>query len=414
MSTQHATSSEVFKHQPRSQYPYDRATDAEFQRRHEKIRAFMAELNLDALLIAGGTGTWDRNWTNTRWAVNHVGCQLSNYSYVIFPRTGEPTVLAFPIVAQMPARRAREVVEDVRGSVYAEVDAVHRLRELGVTSGNVGVVELDLTTSMPWSHRTHFAEALPDVQFSVVTQDWWRKVRVVRSAEEIAFMERAAQIGDVMSLTLEREIQSGHTERDMFAVLSNSMIRAGGEIPTMILAASGSTLAPFDTFQRERPMNRILGPGDVLLTELAPRFQDGSECQTGRTYFLGRPSRTYAHMADVMLEAYHRVTDQLRPGRTNEDILAAGQVIKDAGFEWQAPLIQGAEGGSAGSLPMVAPPMETREAEPVTLLENMVVVVEIHVATKNHSAGVFMADTWVVTDAEPRCLNNYRKDVIRL
>jgi Xaa-Pro aminopeptidase len=397
----------------RWQYSYDRPSDQEFERRHKAIRDFQEELDLECLLIGGGTGTWDRNWTNTRWAVNHVGCQLTNYSYVVFPRRGEPTVLAHPISAWMPARRAREVVDDVRGSVTPESDVIARLKELGCTSGKVGIVECDLYTSIPLRHYRAFTAEFPDVQFEFVTKEWWHRLRLIRSDEEISFLERAARIGDAMSESIE-SIEPGMSEREIFARLSEAMIRNGGEIPTMVLAASGSSFTSFDTFQRERPMNRILSRGDVIVTEVAPRYQDGSECQTGRTYALGQPSAEYERLAEIMLEAYRRVVDQLRPGRTDADILEAGSLIKEAGYTWMSPLIHGAEGGATGSLPIIAPGVDHLEVEPTVLQTNMVVCVEIHVGKPDNSAEVFMADTWVVTDSDPRCLNKYRQDFVIL
>jgi hypothetical protein len=119
-------------------------------------------------------------------------------------------------------------------------------------------------------------------------------------------------------------------------------------------------------------------------------------------------------MAAVMLEAYDRVVDQMRPGRTDRDVVEAGRVITDAGYIWLSPLIHGAEGGSAGALPIIGSSVRQVEAEPFEFKPNMVVCVEIHVGKPDHSAGLFMADAWVTTEGEPRCLNLYRRDVIRI
>ncbi|MBI4445315.1 MAG: aminopeptidase P family protein [Acidobacteria bacterium] len=407
-------SQQVFEGHGRSQYHHERPSQQEFQRRHEKIRKFMEEMRLDCLLIAGGTGTWDRCWNNTRWAVGHVGCQLTNYSYVVFPLKSEPSVLAFPMIAELPARRSGEVVEDVRAAAQADVAAVQRIKEVGCNKGTIGVVETELRNSIPVNHYQTFCRELPEAKLKFVTRDWWKKVRLIRSDEEIAFLERAALIGDAMNRSIPERICAGMTERDVFACLSETMVRSGGEIPSMILVASGSTFSPYDTYQRERPIDRVLGPGDVILTELAPRCPDGSECQTGRTYVIGEASREYQKMAGVVRQAYDNIADQLRPGKTDRDILKAGQVIRDEGYIWYSPLVHGAEGGGVGSLPFVAPGVPLPEEEPFVLKPNMVIVIEAHVERKDHSGGVFLADTWVVTEGEPRCLNRYRRDPLIL
>lgn len=237
-------SEEVFAGQDRAQYAYLRASDAEFACRWKRIRTFMDDEQLDVLLIAGGTGTWDRNWTNTRWAVNHVGCQLTNATYVVFPRTAEPSVLDFPLVAWLPARRAREIVEDVRATPEAHMGAIARIHELGLRAPSVGLVETDLSTSIPSKHMDAFRAELPEARFRSVTRQWWRTLRTVRSAEEIANMERAAMIGDAMSEAIEDEIRPGMPEQAIFGALYGAMAREVGETPTMVLAASGSTLVP--------------------------------------------------------------------------------------------------------------------------------------------------------------------------
>lgn len=401
------TADEVFAGHDRSAYRYLRVPDEEFAARHAAIRRFCDAEELDAVLIAGGTGTWDRNWTNTRWAVNHVGAQLTNHSYVVIPRDGDPTVLTFPIVAWLPARRAREVVADVRATTDQAGSVVERLRELGITSGRVGIVETDLYTSIPHTDHERFVGELPRVQWRAVTRQWWRSLRLVRSATEIASLERAARIGDTMSAALAAALRPGIAEQQVFAILSSAMISAGGEIPSMVLASSGSMFAPADTFQRERHLERVLQPGDVVLTELAPRFPDGSECQIGRTYALGQPSSLYAQLAEVADAAYEAVVGVLRSGRTDEDVVAAASAISDAGYSWLSPIVHGPEGGATGCLPHIASGVDQPEEKRVTFAPDMVLTVQIHVGTEDYGAGVFFADTWVTTQEAPRRLHTY-------
>lgn len=408
--TRQRTKEEVFRVHDQAAYRYLRVSDGEFAARHTAIRDWLEREALDAVLIAGGTGTWDRNWTNTRWAVNHVGAQLTNYSYVLFPRSGDPTVLTFPIQAWLPARRAREIVDDVRATTDPARGAVERLRELGLDRGAVGIVETDLYTSIPVAHHNTFTTELPAAGWRIVTRSWWRSLRLVRSAEEIRHLELAARIGDVMSTALEASLRAGLAEQEVFAVLSESMIRAGGETPSMVLAASGSMYTPADTFQRERHLSRVLQVGDVVLTELAPRFPDGSECQIGRSYALGAPSRRYLDLVAVVTETYDAIVATLRPGCTDGDVRRAAGAIADAGYTWLSPVVHGPEGGATGCLPHIASSVEQAEDQQILFAPDMVMTVQIHVGSDEFDAGIFVADTWVVTDDEPRRLHSYRRD----
>jgi Xaa-Pro aminopeptidase len=404
----------VFAGQSREQYTYQRVSDEEFAARLAAARRFMASHDVDCLLVAGGTGTWDRGWLNTRWIANHAGCQLTNCTYVVVPRQGDVTVLGFPLVAWLPARRAREIVEDVRAAPEPEREAVARLAELGLTGGTIGVIESDLNTSIPSRHWNHFTTALPDATFCFLTREWWQELRTVRSAEEIEGMSRASAVGDAMSAAVAERIRPGMHERMIWAVMAEAMIAAGGEMPTMVLAASAPSTGSWDTFQRERPLDRILAEGDVIVTEISPRWPDGSECQTGRAYSLGDPSPRYREIGDLMLELFARVADQLRPGRTDRDVIEAAGFIKRAGYTWLSPLVHGAEGGGAGALPIIGSSVSQLEAGAFTFEPGMVMTVQAHVGAPDQSAGLFMADSFVTTDGAPQRLNQYTVGFIRI
>lgn len=161
-------------------------------------------------------------------------------------------------------------------------------------------------------------------------------------------------------------------------------------------------------------MQRILTRGDAIVTELSPRYPDGSEIQTGRAYVLGGTTPEYERIAELMLELYSRIVDQLRPGKTDVDVLSAAQFVKDAGYTWLSPLVHGPEGGGTGALPIIASSVRQAEAQPFVFGPNMAMVVQAHVGLADNSAGLFMADTWVTTEAAPRPLNRYRRELIRI
>ena len=410
--TGYVPSSEVFKNVDRSRYPYIRVSDAEFKRRHQVIRSFMEKKGLDCLLIAGGSSSGDRAWTNIRWVTNHVGCEITSYAYVVFSAKGEITVLTLPMQAEMPCKRARPVVEDVRSGWNFGPMVVARIRELGASSGKIGIVDIDILASIPVNHYKVFTQELPQAQFEIVTRDWWHQVRRIKSDEEIEFLEKAAEIGDKMIEAIVQNVRPGMNEADIFAWMSYAMIKNGGEIPAMVLATSTNTFDPDSSFQGVTPRNRVLQPGDIILTEVGPRYPDGSECQTGKPIAFGEPSQEYRKMVDIMLRAYDRVVDQLRPGKTDQDIARAGSVIREAGYVWHSPLIHSELGGGVSATPVVFGhddafiPQESFVMEP-----NMTIVPEIHVASPDWTRGVFMCDTWVITPGEPRCLNKYPRQL---
>lgn len=401
-------SAEVFKDVDRSKIVYKRVSDQEFKRRHDLIRKMMKEQKLDCLVISGGTGIWDRAWTHMRWVSNHIGCQILNYTYLVFSAKGEISIMVVPMNAEMPARRARDTVEDIRAGYDMVGMLIERLKELDIGRGHIGIVEIDTSCGIPVKHYQALTSALPNAEFVYVTNEFW-KIRAIKSDEEISVLTRCTEIGDRAMYALAATLKPGIHESEIFGTIAQAFCNHGSELPTMILAASTSMQNPDDSFQRERHRDRLLQYGDVVITEIAPRYPDGSEIQTGKPFTLGEPTSEYKHMFEVMLEAYHRVVNALRPGNTHQDVIEAGKVIKDAGYQWHSPLIHSELGGGVSNPHMAG--MAGLPQPPIIFEPNMVFVPELHVADKAWTRGVFICDTVVVTKDKPRCLNKYPAQV---
>jgi Xaa-Pro aminopeptidase len=401
----------------RSRYEYARPSDAEFARRHRVVREFMDRRDLEYLLVQGSTAIWDRGWTNTRWLTNHAGCQLSQAEYVVFPRDPDEaiTVSTIDMFAEMPARRARAIVDDVRPSGFRCIrGAIDRLQELDADGDAIGLVEVNHTLSLPYEDRIALEAAFPAADIRPVTEPFWR-LRHVKSDEELAFVRRSAEIGDRVMERVVASIEPGMRESELWGTVAHEMTRHGGELPTMILCCSTSTHDSDDGHQRERPRDRRLAAGDLIINEHAPRYPDGSESQIGIPVCLGEPSPQYREMLDLMLEVYEAVVAALRAGNTGADVIAAGAPIEEAGYVRSAPLVHGELGGGiSGPTVGVEDHGEGHTGADVRFEENMTVVPEIHVATPDWSAGVFMNSTFVVTDGAPEPLTTYPREPVVL
>ena len=69
-------------------FPYPRFSQAEYQRRYRNIRTMMREMQLDCLLIIGGSAAYGRLCL-TRCVTNMIGkAEMANYCF--FPRRGIP------------------------------------------------------------------------------------------------------------------------------------------------------------------------------------------------------------------------------------------------------------------------------------------------------------------------------------
>ena len=390
----------------RSRYRWPTFSDAEFARRHDIVRRFMDERGLDCLLITGNNQIWERGWANIRWVSNFMGTMELDCTCV-FPRQGDPMLAILGLNARLPDRIARSVITDVRGALNTAGVIVDRIHELGLEKGRIGIITPAPYIDIAHDHHIALTEAFPDAEFPRYSDEFWL-MRTVLSDEELVCLDEAGRIGDAAVQAIMDRLRPGMTERDLFHIIYDTFAKEGAEIPCMVLAAAENMFHPDSAFQRPRPIDRTIEQGDILLLELGARDGHGYEAQTGKPICFGPPPPDYADMLDVCLEAYHSIVDVLKPGCTAADIRRAGQVIWDRGYTVVAPLVHGVFN------PLDAGPFVGTSHRPdkdVVLQPGMGLCVEIHPCSEDIIKGVFLGDTFVITEDGNRCVNKLAPEV---
>src|SRR5919106_1144238 len=333
-------------------FSYPRFSAAEYQRRYENIRKMMREMKLDCLLIIGGSAAYGRLWFNFRYVTNMMGkAEMANYC--LFPKEGDPCVIVRPghsLAGGMLARTA--VREIIIGDPNVLAAIVRAIQERGYDKGRVGIVEYDPYTSIPKNHWDFFTAKLPQAELVLVTKEFIA-VRLIKSDEEIAALERSAQLGDIGIRAMAERVRPGMTEGEVFGIVHEAVLKAGGEMG-MIQLASAPMLDPDLNDQRPRPVSRIVGDRDIINNELGI-FYNGYEAQTGKPVVTGDPTREYQEMFDVALEGYRRVAATLWPGKTSADALEAGKFIHDTGYDVYGGYLQGMLGANPRHEPQIGP-----------------------------------------------------------
>ena len=282
---------ELARMQQRFRYP--RFSEAEYSRRYKNIRAMMRERNLDCLLIVGGSAAYGRLWFNVRYVTNMMGkAEMANYCF--FPKQGEPAVVTRPGHSLAGGMLARTAVRNVIVGAPSVLGAiVNEIKERGYDKGRVGIVEYDPYTSIPRNHWDFFTANLPQAEFLFVTKEFIA-LRLLKSAEEIEFLERSAELGDIGLRAMQERVKPGMTEGEVFGIVHEAVMAAGGEMG-MIQLGSCSMLDPDINDQRPRPVDRVIGDRDVINNELGI-FYNGYEAQCGRPVVTGEPTAEYKEM----------------------------------------------------------------------------------------------------------------------
>src|SRR5262249_40256400 len=178
---------------------------AERDRRWAAVRAEMRKADLDAVIGLPNQGHWDQFGADIRYLTQIGGFQTEGAA--VFPLEGEPAAGVRGANEIEGGGLAQDWVKDLRPSrrSYGE-PVIQRLKE--IRAARVGVIGLSGMVRapegvVPWGTYEKIRGALPGVHFENAT-DLMQEARSVKSAEEIAFIEKAAEIiGDAIAAMIE-------------------------------------------------------------------------------------------------------------------------------------------------------------------------------------------------------------------
>ena len=294
---------------------------AERDRRYALVRAAMEEAGLDCLVVPQNTGEWDACQPDVRYlsAIGGGGTAAA----AIFPIRGEPIA-----IVREPRRvdfwkAAQDWVGEVRATEagrWGEAMA-KAVADLGHGAGRIGIVGLSGVLRFPDGTMTAgelqaFTDILPDARIENATA-MLHDIRQVKSAEEIALIERAQACADAISQAVFECARPGVAEHALYAEMMAAHIRAGGEVPAMLLIGIGK--APNQTFLL--PTMRDLEPGDIVICESEIKYA-GYMAQSLEAVSLGPPGADYERLFEASASCFEALMPAIRPGVAYADLIA--------------------------------------------------------------------------------------------
>lgn len=335
-----------------------RFTLAERDRRYKVVRQRMADRGLDCLVIPHNTGDWDNYQSDVRYLTG-IGGHCTGAA-AVFPLEGDPIAIVRDPQRVAWWKLAQNWVNEVRGKKGNWSDAiVQAVRDSGWEHSRIGVVGLrdvlrDPEGTVSYTEWSNILCQLTDARFEDVTV-MMQEVRMQKSPEEIAFLERASAIADAASVALFETARAGVTEHEVYAAMVAAMIRHGGEIPTMGLFVAEPE--PNQTYLM--PTFRKLEQNDVIFTEFDAKYA-GYMVQGDETVCVGTPPDDYLQLYSVSLDCFNMVLEAMKPGVPWTELLQRYVAhVEKAGFKPGFGLGHGM--GLAEDGPFVRTGMEARE-----------------------------------------------------
>ena len=405
----------------RSRLELPRLSLKERDRRWSMVREEMRRQDLDCLIICGLPCEWDSKVADARYLSPIAG--NAEFNFLVFPLEGEPTTyILMPTFLEYWAM-AQDWVTDIRSKKGTWANSlVSRIRELGLETKRIGVDGLagpmDPDGWFPYSTYNGIVELLPGATL-VNLNDMMERCRMVKSPEEVDFLQKAAALGDRMLEACSQTAKPGVRECEVYGKMMEVMIGNGGEEPTLFFWSSDAHPLPHPF---RLPTMRPLEKGDMIICEIHPRY--GGYCtHVERTFCLGEPEKEYLEIYAVCLEVYHRGMELFTAGAKITSAMGAIKELVDRRGLGICELGIHGHGISSLEYPryrLHAPPGADAKAIELAGDEfrpGMVFAFNIDLvnpAWRKGQTGCVFAETVLITEGKPRRLHNYPFDLQRI
>ena len=391
---------------------YEQFSAEEYARRYEALRAKMRELGLDCVVVPGGPSHWSFGggmlWLSGHWEWHALA------AYVLVPLEGEPTLIYAMGGTHIEAvrRETAEAISDVRssrGGRFGEV-MVERIRELGLESGRIGLLEVDPRhhDHLPVNQYEVLRSSLPDAEL-VLTNGIMHELLSVHSEEELDCVRTAGRLcQDAMEAIVERAAP-GVTEYQLRAAAGSAILEGGGDIDFLIIGST-SMADPAMVFGNPRPSRRKLSEGDIIIMELAAGYR-GYSAQIGSPICVGEPPAEVRRLWDEIAKpGYERMASEIGPGKPMEGLREAGRFFRDNGVQSRPIHAHGIDFVSDG--PHVFTERVVAEPFEEVMRPGMVVMAEPNPITADGTLGMFVGHTFIVTEDGSECVDEFPLELV--
>ncbi len=320
----------------------------------------------------------------------------------LVPAEGRPILFEHP----NSIHRSRLVADDVRpmraweflddseaASATWARETVEAARELGASGRTVAVDRLGTPAFLALRREgVDIADSAPITQAA----------REIKTPEEIRLLEHDGAIVGEMLSAFEAAIGPGVRERDLLAVLSDSLLRRGGEYLATNTVCSGPNTNPW----RAEATDRAVEPGDLVFVDTDAIAVEGYFFCVSRTFPVGDPTPAQRALYREAHEWLTALTELVRPGLALRELAELAPALPEKYLPQRYEcMIHGA--GLEEESPTLCHPIDPQPNPDRVLREDMVLVVELYAGEVGARHGVKLGDQLLVTPEGPRVLAPY-------
>jgi Xaa-Pro dipeptidase len=363
----------------------------EYESRFSKARHFMAEKDMDALLLSLGihlrylTGYRTPFWGDT------PGIPLA-----LIPRDADkPPILFLSKYSEYTSEATW--IEDIR---YTQPDrpppfsdplglAIDAVKSMGLEKGVLGMdINSAVRDNMPHAAFETIKRGLPDARIEDANMVM-SPLRAVKSSYEIEVIKNACHTSGIAWKAGLEALKEGMSEKELASVICSTVLQAGDEAGLyrqwIIYMAAGTEMA---VWCNVLPGNYRVQKGDLVLVD-GGCIRKGYHCDFIRWGIVGEPAPEHNRLLETAIVANAACKRVIRAGVTCGEVFQAGlDAYRNSGIDTDEWLVLGQVGHGVG-LDVHEDPFLTSGNE--TLLEPGMVITVEPVIVKT-SAGRFAKD----------------------
>ncbi len=273
-----------------------------------RLRETMARYSIDAVIL------------NSITSIRYFSGFTSDESYVIITRDRNVLITDFRYTIQAKEQSGTDFeILEAYGTKQLE------LFESVLKDGNCSVLgfEEDYVT---------YSRYLDYFRFGIKLEPFAQKLhdlRLIKTADEIACLQKAQDLADCAFSELLKVIHSGMTERQVAAELDYIGAKLGSEGPSFdTIVGSG----PNGAMCHAVPSDRKLEYGDLVVLDYGCIYK-GYHSDMTRTFAVGKCDEFSKNIYKIVLEAQTKALEHLKPGITGKDLdSVARDYISEKGY----------------------------------------------------------------------------------
>jgi Xaa-Pro aminopeptidase len=374
----------------------------ERDRRYKIVRGEMAKRGIDCLLLPANTGRWEQLQGDSRYLTTIGG--FATEVFTVFPRDGDVTAYIFNRAAWW--KQAQKWVSDVRdGRNQWGRNAIERINELGLQKGTIGISGLaGLFRApegiIPYSSVKAIQDAFPQAKIVNATE-MMQEIRAVKSAEEVAMLERSAAIIEKTIEAMVEHANPGVSEKELYGAMVHAMLANGGELPTLFFLSAGPGLSSSSFV----PTDYRIQKGDRIIDEIEAKY-GGYAAQAVCPVVIGAADEEYQKMIDISRACFDAILGAMKPGVTFGDLFDRYRVtVEQDGkgkYLWNHPMMHARGLGDDG--PALLGDKDLERFSKIELQTGMTFVLKPQVRPAQGKGRGSIGDTVTVTENGARRL----------